>query len=304
MVSKVSPLAFNVPVVDGKGYPSPYFQRQLTVLLDEKAVTDALAAAAAPQARLITTTAPLQGGGDLTADRTLSLEDSGVTPGSYTNADITVDALGRVTVAANGSTGGPATNVVDGDYGDIVVTLGAWSIDSSVLSTFARTLIDDTDAAAMRMTIGLASVDNTRDADKPVSTPQQAALDLKANAADIPTLDSGTYIPTLTNVANLTASTPHTSQYLRVGSVVTVSGQLEMDPTSSATLTQLGISLPISSDFSATNQCGGTAFATGVASQGAGIIADATNNRAELRWVSGTDLSNRSMFYSFTYLII
>lgn len=42
-------------------------------------------------------------------------------------------------------------------------------------------LLDDVDAAAQRTTLGLGNVNNTSDANKPVSTAQQTALDLKAN---------------------------------------------------------------------------------------------------------------------------
>lgn len=109
-----------------------------------------------------------------------------------------------------------------------------------------------------------------------------------------------TYTPTLTNVANVAASTAYACQYVELGSVVLVSGKIDIDPTLTATSTQLGISLPVASDFSTAEQCGGVAFASGIASQGAAILADTTNNRAQLQFVSG-DITNQPMYFVFMY---
>ena len=114
---------------------------------------------------------------------------------------------------------------------------------------------------------------------------------------------SGTYTPTLTSVGNVASSSAYECQYMRVGSVVTVSGQIEVAPTSgSSTTTNIGISLPIASNIASSNQCCGTSVSSSATMHGF-ISGDSTNNRANLSFLaSATD----SLFwrFSFTYLIV
>lgn len=134
-----------------------------------------------------------------------------------------------------------------------------------------------------------------------VSTIYNLAAD-RHDVISLATNNSGTYTPTLTNTTNLTGSTAYVCQYMRVGNVVTVSGRVDVDPTIAGSAV-LGISLPIPSNFANSNECGGVAFASGIAGQGAAILADATNNRATMQWIAA-DITNQPMFFSFTYLVI
>ena len=115
---------------------------------------------------------------------------------------------------------------------------------------------------------------------------------------------SGTYTPSLANTTNITGSTPYACQYMRVGNVVTVSGRLNIDPTTSGAASEMGISLPITSDITATTQCAGTGSVSTTTTEVStgGILGDTTNNRATFRFVAGGTAA-RDYGFTFTYLV-
>lgn len=117
------------------------------------------------------------------------------------------------------------------------------------------------------------------------------------------TITAGQWTPTLTNVANLDGSTAFQCQYSRIGATVTGSCRVSADPMAAATSTQLGISLPVASNFGAVEDAAGSCAAEAIAMQSAAIRADAANDRLEMRWVAG-DVTDQPMTCAFSYQVI
>jgi len=112
-------------------------------------------------------------------------------------------------------------------------------------------------------------------------------------------LASGTYTPTLTNGTNISSNLAYLLQYLRVGNVVTVSGRVDVTPTS-AGAGLLYISLPIASNMTSSAQAAGTC-STGTVS--GAIYGDEANDRLVL---SATFANNsaQGVHFQATYLIV
>jgi hypothetical protein len=117
-----------------------------------------------------------------------------------------------------------------------------------------------------------------------------------------PLVTNGVYTPTLFNTTNIDSTTAFQCQYMRVGSVITVSGKITINPNNSGSTTVIGVSLPVASNFGAEEDCGGVAACTST-QQSAAIMADAANNRATIEFVA-TSGTPRDWFFTFTYRVI
>jgi hypothetical protein len=134
-------------------------------------------------------------------------------------------------------------------------------------------------------------------------TATTAGIDVPTSA--LGTCYSGTYTPTLTNGVNVAASTAFACQYMRVGNVVTVSGQVNIDPTLATTYTQLEMTIPVASNFTSGRECGGT----GVTIPGSGLNATAamyanTTTKAVTLGASFPDPANQAIYFVFVYQVV
>ena len=107
---------------------------------------------------------------------------------------------------------------------------------------------------------------------------------------------SGTYTPTLTNTSGITSSAASACQYMRVGNVVTVSGQVQIFPNGSDF--NMKMTLPIASAFTASRQASGHFSANGsYLLSGGTIAADVAGDRFLFL---GNDTTSANLFFIFT----
>lgn len=156
-----------------------------------------------------------------------------------------------------------------------------------------------TDKAYLTITTGTARKELTLN-DAALTSGTTPVATTNGRLTDGLIIAQGTYTPTATGVTNVDSATGTVCQYLRVGNVVTVSGYVLVNPTSASTTTRVGLSLPVASDFTSTEQCAGIA---GSSYQEEGYVtADTTEDRADL-FVYAKDTSEHKVQFHFTYLV-
>ncbi len=115
---------------------------------------------------------------------------------------------------------------------------------------------------------------------------------------------SGTWTPTLTNVANISASTASPCQWIRVGNVVTCSLYFSVDPITAGSTTNLGISLPIASGLASISQVAGSTNCENTTNNAGGVIlADVANDRAQMNFVPASNVDS-VWTGTMTYVIV
>lgn len=112
-------------------------------------------------------------------------------------------------------------------------------------------------------------------------------------------VSKGTYTPTITGVDNVESSTGYDLNWTRIGDMVHVFGQVEINVTSASTITRFRASLPAASSFA------NTTIGGGVISSPHGVSGSVKPNAASgellFEFLCGTDVDNRVFHFTVSY---
>ncbi len=135
-----------------------------------------------------------------------------------------------------------------------------------------------------------------------VDDPSGSPVSRKVTISNL--FSSGTYTPTLGNVANISASAVQQDfAYIRVGSWVHVTGAVSQDAVLTATATTLSITLPFASNFATAYDANGSGSCPSTGEYGGAIFSDAAGNFVNLQTYP-ISIGNISWRISFMYKII
>ena len=112
---------------------------------------------------------------------------------------------------------------------------------------------------------------------------------------------SSTYTPTITIVANVSATTATVTSFCRVGNFVTVAGEFNIDPIAVG-YAEVQLTLPVASTFISSRQLGGVGaeWSTNTALS---ITCDTSTYKARFL-MTAINVANQTITFQFGYLVV
>jgi hypothetical protein len=234
--------------------------------------------------------------GNVNATTTLVVGNSAAIPA---NTTALIDRIGAGTLPA--LSGGTALTLQGNNAASNNVYLQLVAGTSGT----AGVRFGDSGAAAQ----GRIDYDNSTDSFD-IRTAGTSRMTITATAVTLAGLIAGsnitnTFTPTLTGVTNVSSSTAFLSGWVRIGNAVFFFTRISVTATAAGATTQIDISLPIASNFTAVNQCVGTGSILDSSTEVAtvGVQADTTNDRASAVFVS-TSTSARVYTLMIGYFVL
>ena len=222
--------------------------------------------------------------------------------GGGANGSVKIGAGSQV---ASGGTNDGGTYIFDFNPTTGIAQLGAAGLDGQLIFYNELGVTDYTttigSSASQSANVSYTLPPDDGDAGEQLQTNGSGVLTWETSGGI--TLAAGVWTPTTNNIANLDSSSAAEGQYIRVGTTVTGSIQLTVNPALTATSTQLELDLPVASNFGATSDAAGSCGGSDIASEVAEVRADATSNELEILWVT-TSLAEHEIACSFSYQVI